>query len=260
MIDLYLFRIAFKDLVRIKRLLPIIALAAVPLLISIAWQILAGSHKVTPDEVYDRLAEGLIFGFLLEILACVFATGVISQEVEQKTVVYLLTRPVPRWRVLLVKFLAATLATTLAAYLSIVMLHLSTYGLSLGKETKSTLGHDLLILPVACAAYSAAFLLLATILQRPLVVGLIYAFGIETWAPSLPGNFKKVSLLAYIRKLASHSEPSSGVDPNNPLAPILNDTLTRELAWQVLIGTTIVALGLALYLFSVREYVPRDDT
>ena len=48
----------------------------------------------------------------------IFGTGVVSREVEQKTIVYLLTRPVARWRILLMRYLAAVTAITLTVWLA----------------------------------------------------------------------------------------------------------------------------------------------
>lgn len=258
MIDLFLFRFALKDLVRLKRLMPIVLLAALPLVLALAWRAIATGQKPEPADLYDHLSEGFIFGFLLEILACVFATRVISQEVEQKTIVYLLTRPVPRWRILLMKYLAATVATTVAGWAALLLLQLGTYGVT--GWNHSRLGHDLLILPVACLAYSALFLLLATLFQRPLLIGLIYAFGLETWMPALPGKFKQLSLLTYVRTLAPHGDPPPPPDPTNPFATVLTDNVTPNFAWGVIIAVTIIGLIAALMVFSTKEYVPREDS
>ncbi len=42
-----------------------------------------------------------------------------------------------------------------------------------------------------------------------LLLGLLFAFGWEWWVPNIPGDFAKLSLMAYIRVLAPHPQPLS---------------------------------------------------
>ncbi len=266
MSDMFLFRSALKDLLRVKKLVAAGILIAVPCLLALALRLIGTAEPFSAAETYNRLSESLVFGFLLVILACVFATSTISQEVEQKTIVYLLTRPIPRWRILLMKFAATVVVTTVGAWLASLLLALATYGLS--GWGASPLGRDLLIMPIACLAYSALFLLLATISTRPLILGLLYAFGVETWVPALPGNFKMLSLLSYLHVLAPHAAAiapiveDTGGDPfalsaAAPAAAV--DSITPLLAWGVVAGVIIVGLMAACFAFSTREYVPRED-
>lgn len=257
MSDLYLFRSAIKDLLRIKRLVAALVLIAIPTTIALIWRF-AAPRRFEPEVVYNTLAAGVILGFVLVIMAVVFGTGILSQEIEQKTIIYLLTRPVPRWRILLMKFIAAVLAITVTAWLASVALALVTFGPSgLGS---ARLGRDLLILPVGALAYGAVFLLLATLLNRPLMYGLLFAFGWESWVPNMPGNFQKVSLMSYLRVLAPHPQPESeAVEVTRVLTTLNPQTITQTLSWQVLLLTILIALTAALLLFSLNEYVPRED-
>ncbi len=257
MSDLYLFRNALKDLMRPKKLLSALALVSLPTLLAILWRMTAKAD-FNPDVMYNTLSAGLVFGFTLVILSVVFGTGVLAQEIEQKTIVYLLTRPVPRWRILLTKFVAAVVATTVTAAITSIIVTCICYGF--GGIGQSRLGRDLLILPVGALAYGGLFLLLATLLNRPLLYGLLFAFGWESWVPNLPGNFQKLSVMAYLRVLAPHPKPESDtVDISQLLTSLTPQTITASLAWNVLVGIIIVTLLAALVIFSRSEYAPRED-
>src|SRR5205807_8489593 len=172
-------------------------------------------------------------GFILVILAVVFGTGVVSQEVEQKTIVYLLTRPVPRWRILAMRFLAAFVAITVTSWIALLLLGF--VALYPGHIADSPLKKDLLIIPVGALAYGACFLLLATLINKPLLWGLLYAFGIETWTSYVPG-LQKISLMYYLHVIAPHRqiEKASG-DPTemmNALSPV---AVSVPVSWGVLI-------------------------
>lgn len=258
MSDLYLFRGALKDLLSPKKMAAALILSTLPALLSLVWRAFARS-EFQPEVVYNTLAAGLVFGFILVILAVVFGTGVVSQEIEQKTIVYLLTHPVPRWRILLVKFLAAFLVITVTVSLAAVALAFAAFGPN--RLAESRLGRDLLVLPIGALGYGALFLLLATVLNRPLLYGLLFAFGWESWVPNLPGNFQKVSLMSYLRVLAPHPQPEAESVEISQLLTVLNPvTIPESTAKWVLFGVIVVALAAALFLFSINEYVPRDDT
>lgn len=258
MTDVYLFKYAVKDMLQPKKLVAALVLIAIPALLAALLRTIVPPDEYRPDVVYNLLTASLVFGFILVILSVVFGTGVISQEIEQKTIVYLLTRPVPRWRIVLSKFLAAVLATTLTTCVAAVLVAILTFGM--GKLGDSRLGRDLAILPIGALAYGALFLLLATLLNRPLMYGLMFAFGWESWVPNMPGNFQKLSVMTYLRVLAPHPDATEAPRGITDLLAMLNPkTISEAYAWQVLIAVTIIVLAAALLIFTRNEYVPRED-
>lgn len=256
MSDYYLFRTALLDLLRPGKLVAAFIFIALPTLIGLVkkWKMDPATYVVASQ--YGMLTVFFVFGFVLTILSIIFSTGVVAQEVEQKTIVYLLARPVARWRILFLKYVAAVAVISMIGWLALLASALATYGPS--KLAESSLGRDLLILPFGVAAYSAIFLLLATLLNRPLIFGLIFAFGWEIMMRVLPGYGQYCSIMTYLRVLAPHDVPESmihllafnsvGVDPP-----------TRPFAWIVMISVTLLALLAAFITFSNREYVPRED-
>jgi ABC-2 type transport system permease protein len=256
--DWFLFRAALRDLVRPKRLLAALVLGGAPGVLAAIWRATARG-EFPAEVVYNALAGSLVFGFVLVILSVVFGTGVIAQEIEQKTIVYLLMRPVPRWRIALVRLLAAVTGITLTLWLSTGLLALVTVGP--GAFAGARVGRDFLILPLAALAYTSVFLLVSTLSNKPLLWGLSYAFGWESWASTLPGHFQKLSLMAYLRVLSPHPQPEGeSMDISTLLMALNPKTITPTFAGRVLAGVIVVALLVALVVFSTREYVPREDT
>ncbi len=258
MSDFYLFRSALRDLLRPGKLIAFAILIAVPLMIggAIKWKMDPETY-VAADQ-YGRWIVIYTFTFVLTILSVIFSAGIVAQEVEQKTIVYLLTRPLPRWRILLMKFLAVILVTSVVCSLTALSAALVTFGPT--KLGASPFGRDLLIMPVGVIVYCAIFLLMGTLLNRPLILGLIFAFGWDKLINVLPGYGQYCSIMTYLRVLAPHELPpnmenflvklssGAGVDPPS-----------RPFSWAVLIALTAVALISACIAFSTREYVPRED-
>ena len=258
MIESYLYRNALKDLLRPRKLIVSLLLMLLPLPIALAQR--AAKDALDPAIIYGRLTEVWVFNFILVILCIIYGTGIIANEVEQKTILYLLTRPVPRWRILFPKYLAACTAAFLAVGGATLVTALGTYGGSLGS---APLLRDIGVLAVGVLVYTALFLLLGTVLNRPLIVGLLYGFGWETWVPNLPGSFSKFSLISYLRALAPHSKfEGDAVDVTQALAQATETVaapISKGMAWSVLLIALALFSGLALTIFSTREYVPRDD-
>src|SRR5690348_11609469 len=107
MSDLYLFKNTLRDMARPGKLAAAGLLVGLSLLIAVLLRANAKVGEYNPAEAYNTVSALLVFGFMLVILSVVFSTGIIVQEIEQKTIPYLLTRPMPRWRILFAKYLGA---------------------------------------------------------------------------------------------------------------------------------------------------------
>lgn len=257
MSELYFFKNALRDLARPGKMVSALLLVALAVLIAVLVRAGAKPGEFNADETYNNISAKLVFGFILIILSVVFATGAVVQDVERKTIPYLLVRPVPRWRILLVKYLAIVLVTTLIVMAADILTALIIYGAK--GITHSALGRDLLILPIGALAYGAFFLLMSTAFSRPLVFGLIYSFVIEEFFSNLPGDWQKLSIMGYLHALSPHLAVNS--DTGFQMAALSSsDAIPAWLAWTVL--SSVIGIGLigSLVIFSVKEYTPREDT
>ena len=63
------------------------------------------------------------------------------------------------------------------------------------------------MLAVGLAAYGAVFALVGTRLKRPLVVGLVFAFGWEPAVLLFPGYLKRLTVAYYMQALVTHEMP-----------------------------------------------------
>lgn len=262
MSDLYIFNNALKDLLSLRRVVVALFLIAIPVVFVFFWRNLP-KHEDTlaPDALYDLMSSLLVFGFIQILLSVVFSTSVISQEMESKTIGYLLTRPLPRWRLLLVKFIPVLLVTTFIACLAAVLLSLAIYGADGLKQ--ASLHQDLMLLPVGSLVFGSLFLLIATLLNRPLIWGLIYGFGweiaIASFSNLLPGTFNRLFIVSYFRALAPHLAPTG--EEGGIMALLGTPSVTPIpiwLSWTVLISIIVLCMAGSLFAFSTREYVPRD--
>ena len=129
------------------------------------------------------------------------------------------------------------------------------------RTTLAQVPRDIFILPVGALAYGAVSVMLASLFSRAMIVGLFLAFGWESWVPMLPGNFRLISIMTHLRALAPHARPEVASADLMGLFSALNpDTVPASLSWVVLASVSVVCFMTATFAFSLREFVPRDDT
>lgn len=255
MIGGLLFSAAFRDFLKPKRLLTW-ALVAVGLF-GLAKVYMATQPNSDAAQTYVELSG--ILGFrLLALVAAIFSSMVLSQEVEQKTIVYLLTRPVDRKVMLLSRLAAAVAITALVSLLGLVSIGLAVHGFGLfGNEYFLK---DIKALLMGAVAYSSLFVLISLIVNRAMLVCLIFAFGWETVIPNFQGSVYLLSIYSYLTTIAERPSISAGGMFQALAGQLGTNTLATGTAWTVMIILSAVCIGVAAWWFSAFEYTPREDT
>jgi len=188
---------------------------------------------------------------VLPLAALFYATALIADEVEGKTLTYLLTRPIRRNAILTGKY-AAYLVTTLslslpAAVLTFFLLATARGWTGIGAAVPD-LFRDLGVMTLALAVYGAFFTLLGVSLRRPVIPGLLFLFVWEL-AANLPGYLPRVTITGWLRSLIRHRPAHEGV------ADMFGQVLPVALSLEVLAAMLVVFLAGAMWIFSTREYV-----
>lgn len=259
MSDLMLFQTALREYLTARRFAVAVVVVLLPSLLAVLWKYTTDRAFFDPRLAYDALALGLIFGFILIITSMLAGTSVVSQEMERKSIVYLLTRPVPRARILLARFLGMLVPAALTTCLSAFLLAVTCFG---PRNLSGTpLMRDLGVLLIGVFAYGSLALLLGTLLRKAIMYAIYFAFGWENTVSNLPGSFRKISIITYLKVLAPHSPPSNG---SSDLIEILQHlsppkAITPSSAVMVLFAVTVAAAALAALVFTFREYSPKDD-
>ena len=164
---------------------------------------------MTGSAVFGMMMWLLFLRFIVPVLGVFYGTSLIADEVEDKTITYLFTRPIPRGAVLVGKYLAYLVCTILLVLPSVVLVYfliVPTGGGSIAEAFPSLVA-DMGMLVVGLAAYGAVFALVGTRLKRPLVVGLVFAFGWEPAVLLFPGYLKRLTVAYYMQALVKHEMP-----------------------------------------------------
>lgn len=169
-------RLTVRGLLGRRRGVLLLVVPAVLLVISLFAR---GADQDKHDLTVSILGQ-LSLGTLVPILGLVIGTGVISTEIDDGSIVYLLSKPIPRWQIITTK-LAVAIATTWAfAAVPTLLAGLIIYGPQEGMAVGYAVGAL-----ASGAAYSALFLLLGVVTRHAVVAGLAYALVWE----SLIGNY-----------------------------------------------------------------------
>ncbi|MCE9561500.1 MAG: ABC transporter permease [Planctomycetes bacterium] len=192
---------------------------------------------------------GAYFGFVLPMFTLAYASAAFGTERESRSLVWVMTRPIPRSAIYTAKFLGTLPWCIVFGLGGFVVLCLA--GGELGLRAMK------MYWPAAVAgtiAFSAMFHLIGAIFRRPVVVGLVYVFFYEALVAALPGSLKLLSLTFYARSLMYNAATTAGY-PTNLLD--LSQPETTETAWIVLVIATTALTITGMWLFSKLEY--RDD-
>lgn len=193
--------------------------------------------------------------FIVPVLAVFYGTSLIADEVEDKTITYLFTRPIPRGAVMAGKYLAYLVCTIMVVLPSVMVVYflIVPYGGGSIAASFPDLVKDLGLLALGLIAYGAVFAWVGARFKRPLLTGLIFVFGWEQAAMVFPGYLKRFTVAYYLQALVPHTMPSDNL--LGMLQAIVRETppLLTCLVWLAVI--TGLFLWLAIRLVAKREYV-----
>jgi len=213
----------------------------------------ANGHTVTGPFIFG-LIIWLYMRFTVPVLGVFYGTSLIADEVEDKTITYLFTRPIPRSAILIGKYLAYLACTIFVVLPSvmIVWLLIVPIGGSLGANFLDLL-KDLGLLALGLAVYGAVFALIGSAMKRPLLSGLVFVLGWEPIAVALPGYLKRLSVAYYVQGLVPHAMPQDS--PISLIQGIFREVpgLGESMIWLAII--LVACLWLAARTVSRREYV-----
>ena len=204
--------------------------------------------------VFGLLIWAFFLKFSIPVLGVFYGTSLIADEVEDKTITYLFSRPITREAVLFGKFLAYLGCTILVVLPSIILIWLLV--IPMGGSFAANfidLVKDLGIIVIGLAAYGAVFAFIGAKFKRPLLIGLVFIFGWEQVVLMVPGSWQLVTVAYYLQGLVPHAIPNDSIASMVQAMFRETPSLTRSLL--ALAGIIWVFLTAAARIVARREYV-----
>lgn len=223
--------ITLRGLLDRRRTWLMIGLAAVPVALAIVVTVWGDT------SISDRLFDQLIIRTVLPLIALVFGTAAIGAELDDGTIVYLISKPISRARVIVAK-------SIVAAGLVIALVVPATLLTGLVVAIEGTLQLDTtLVFAVAVAAggaaYAMAFLALSTFTSRALAAGLGYVL---LWEGVLSGLFEGTRTFSIRQATLGLAAELQGVERA--------DTVDGASAAVVLVAVILGSMALASWRLS----------
>lgn len=232
-----LLTLALRGLLNRRRTLLLGLLGALLVLISALYRLSDPAAGNAATFTAELLAD---FGLavLLPLVAVIVGTAALGSELEEGTIIYLLARPIARWRIVIAKLLVAWPVVSVLVAVPILVAGLvgssGDASLAIAYAAASVLG---------AAEYCAIFVALSLLTSRALIIGLAY---VVVWEGVVSGLFAGTRLLSVRQHALAVAEELGG--PGAVLAE-----LDTGVALVLIALVTAAATGLAVRLLSGVE-------
>ena len=230
-------RLTYRALLGRRRALLLCTLPALLLIVAAAVRAMVGAD----DEVTTQLLGGFALATMVPLVGVIAGTGAIGPEIDDGSVVYLLSKPVKRPSIIVTKLVVATGVTAVFTAVPVLVA-----GIILNGNSQQIAVAYALAAAVASVAYSALFLLLGTVSRHAVVIGLVYALIWEALFGSLVSGAKTLSVQQWALALGE-KVAGDGADITSavglPVAVVLLVVVTVGGTW--LAGQKLRTLTLA---------------
>ncbi|MET9722338.1 ABC transporter permease [Streptomyces zaomyceticus] len=186
-------RLTYRALLGRRRALILFLLPAMLLVIAGAVRAFNGAD----DQVAADVLGGFALATMVPLIGVIAGTGAIGPEIDDGSIVYLLSKPVKRPSIIFTKLIVAIAVTMV---FSAVPTFIAGFILN-GNGQQVAVAYTVAAL-VASIAYSALFLLLGTISRHAVVIGLVYALVWEALFGSLIAGARTLSVQQWALALA----------------------------------------------------------
>ncbi|HWH01440.1 MAG TPA: ABC transporter permease subunit [Pilimelia sp.] len=199
--------------------------------------VLARMGGTDPAHWAEPVLLGLGFAVVLPVTALIIGTGVLGAEIDDGTVVHILTKPLPRSRIVLTKLAVAAGVTAAAVappmYVVGALAESVRFGLALAAGAA-----------LGAVAYCAFFLALSLVNRRPVLLGLVYVLVWEDLLGNLVDGARVLSIQQYAVTFADR------IGGTALLTAGVSLPVATALAVVITVGATVLAVD-RLRSFSV---------
>jgi ABC-2 type transport system permease protein len=227
-------------------------LVFVPVYLAIYYRI---SGTKTPMEPGMALSFIMMFflQFLSVLVALFYATALVADEIDNKTITYLFTRPVRKYSIILGKFAADMVEVLLllvpAMLITFIIIATDNRILSDFASSLSIFAKRFGVIILSLITYGAIFMFFGVWWKRPVLIGLIFAFGWEKAVLVVPGAIRKFSVIHYLMSAFPGGDRLRMGMPKQ-----LFPNSSPSFSIFLLIVIAVVFMGLSIFLFSRKEY------
>ena len=186
------FSLSVHQMVGRWRIPVIAALASIVVVLSVLLAVLAGDDRTFDRDFTNSILDGLLVGAILPLVVMVLATAAFGNEMDDRTLSYLVLKPIPRWEIVLPKYGAVLivggpflLASGIAAAL-----------VALDRSPQATVAVAAALV-TGIATYGAIFTWAGLVTNRALAYALVYVLIWEGLISTFFSGIRYLSVRGY---------------------------------------------------------------
>ena len=247
-------------MLRRQRLILAVVISMLPVVIPLAMALFSTAEFAESGfDVFTKMAKEAHINVLAPLLALFFATMIVGEDVESRTIPLMLTRPMPRSAWVLGRFTAYMGVTSLILGASMLLTFAASTALSelsFNRDGLWRLATHEFAMVMALMANGALALLLGALTRRPIIIGVLVLYGWQRLAMVVPGIIDFMTIMKYTNALL----PSTMVAKTAAQQEVLTKYTKTEFlvaapkAALVLLCITAILLGVAIVVTRIREY------
>jgi len=251
------FEHSFRLIFRGKRTVLIALVGFIPLMIAIIWRIMQSLHlnplpiALPGINMFELLTASAFLHFYVLIFTLFYGTSLFGDEVDNRTLVYILMKPVSRMTLVLGKFLTYLVSGLFLIFPYVLIIYLilvSTDGIGAVQENLNLLFVYSLVLFMALLTYGALFTFLGALTKFAIFIGIGLCFIWEQILVFIPASLKKLTIAYYLQCLFPESASE------NPALKVFAGTTAPLNAFLVLFFITLISLSLTVWTLKNKEY------
>ena len=249
---------SFREMVRRKRILSVGLLMLLPVVLVAAWRILDRDGVISAELLLANLSGMVYIHFMIALVSLAFGISAIGEIVDEGTIIYYWTRPLTREAIYIGRLWAAQLVSavlvTASLVVSFLFITVGNFG-ALSLEFLQTYLSACVVIIFGGFVYTAIFACAGTILKKPMLPSILFAFGWEAIGGNAPLKLQELTIVFHLRNLLHNNAASAQSMPN--LLRELKTMLLNEVppaAWEsVLILSGVIAASIALGCWMLRR-------
>lgn len=202
----------------------------------------------------DRLDGGtdlidfLILSFFLPVMAMIYGSSLIRDEMDDRSITQVVTSPMERAVTYTGYYLGLSVSVTIIMLVTLTAGFLSFFGgTEMDSEAWGIYRSMVGLVIIGSFVYSALFIMISVLISQPIFFGLFYAFIWEAFIGSIPGRMQLLTVKHYIRSIGSEWIDYGAIS-EYPNATSLGDSAI------VLTAFVIAVFILGAYLFREKEF------
>jgi len=235
------FRLTIKQFLGGKAIWVVIGLSLLPTFFGVIYIL---NPDIDPARRFfgNTIFVEMMIPTLLPLILLVLATSALGDEVDDRTLHYLVLKPISRFRIVIEKLLGSALISGPIAIAGMAI----TFGLIMRADWQDNLrlfGAVAVACAMAAIAYTSVFLLISLLISRALVAALVYSLIWETILGRQVPGLRYVSIRHFVRSIFADITDDRKFQFNN----------STGLAASILTLLTLSAIAIALSTWRLRR-------